>query len=145
MPLRRENMGTLKESLFAGAIAGVLWGWLCYLANYLSGIFPFEGSFAHNMLAFTFGGVVFGIVASGLLYVAGRYLPFRQILYRAVCVSVSLWIVLRLTGDFLSIMEPERYHLVTPETVQGFLLALALGAILGTVLKRGEARAAGHA
>ncbi|HEY4708148.1 MAG TPA: hypothetical protein VII64_11875, partial [Thermodesulfobacteriota bacterium] len=67
-------MGALKESLIAGAIAGALWGWLCYLANYMSGIFPFEGSFAHNMLSFTFGGVVFGIVTSGILAVAGRFL-----------------------------------------------------------------------
>ena len=138
-------MGALKESLIAGAIAGVLWGWLCYLANYMSGIFPFEGSFAHNMLSFTFGGVVFGIVTSGILAVAGRFLPFRRLLYRAVFVSASVWIVLRLAGDMLSMMEPGRYHLVTPQTVQGFLLALALGAILGMLLKKGEARAAGNA
>jgi len=135
----------LKESLIAGAIAGVLWGWLCYLANYMSGIFPFEGSFAHNMLSFTFGGVVFGIVTSGILAVAGRFLPFRRLLYRAVFVSASVWIVLILAGDMLSMMEPGRYHLVTPQTVQGFLLALALGAILGMLLKKGEARAAGNA
>ena len=138
-------MGALKESLIAGAIAGVLWGWLCYLANYMSGIFPFEGSFAHNMLSFTFGGVVFGIVTSGILAVAGRFLPFRRLLYRAVFVSASVWIVLILAGDMLSMMEPGRYHLVTPQTVQGFLLALALGAILGMLLKKGEARAAGNA
>ena len=135
----------MKESLIAGAIAGVLWGWLCYLANYMSGIFPFEGSFAHNMLSFTFGGVVFGIVTSGILAVAGRFLPFRRLLYRAVFVSASVWIVLILAGDMLSMMEPGRYHLVTPQTVQGFLLALALGAILGMLLKKGEARAAGNA
>jgi len=138
-------MGALKESLIAGAIAGALWGWLCYLANYMSGIFPFEGSFAHNMLSFTFGGVVFGIVTSGILAVAGRFLPFRRLLYRAVFVSASVWIVLILAGDMLSMMEPGRYHLVTPQTVQGFLLALALGAILGMLLKKGEARAAGNA
>ncbi|HEY4707319.1 MAG TPA: hypothetical protein VII64_07650, partial [Thermodesulfobacteriota bacterium] len=117
----------------------------CYLANYMSGIFPFEGSFAHNMLSFTFGGVVFGIVTSGILAVAGRFLPFRRLLYRAVFVSASVWIVLILAGDMLSMMEPGRYHLVTPETMQGFLLALALGAILGMLLKKGEARAAGNA
>lgn len=138
-------MGTLKDSLLAGAIAGVLWGWLCYLANYMSGIFPFEGSFTQNLLSFTFGGVVFGIVTGGILAVAGRFLPFRQMLYKAVFVSASVWIVLRLAGDMLSMMEPERYHLVTPETMQGFLLALALGAILGVLLKKGGARATGNA
>ncbi len=134
-------MGQLKESLFAGAIAGALWGWLCYLANYLSNVFPFEGSFAHNIMAFTFGGVVFGVVTSGILFVAGRFLPFGLI-YKAIFVSASVWVVLRLGGDMLSMMEPDRYHLVTPESMQGFLLALALGAILGTLLKRGQARAA---
>lgn len=137
-------MTSLKSSIKAGAIAGVLWGWLCYLANFLSGVFPFEGSFAQNFITFSFGGAVFGVVTGGLLAVVGRFLPFRKTVFRAVFISAALWVVLRLAGDFLSMMEPERYHLVKPETVQGFFLALALGAILGLLLKKDE-RATGNA
>ncbi|WKZ33418.1 MAG: hypothetical protein QY316_03150 [Thermodesulfobacteriota bacterium] len=137
-------MTSLKSSIKAGAIAGVLWGWLCYLANFLSGVFPFEGSFAQNFITFSFGGAVFGVVTGGLLAVVGRFLPFRKTVFRAVFISAALWVVLRLAGDFLSMMEPERYHLVKPETVQGFFLALALGAILGLLLKKNE-RATGNA
>lgn len=138
-------MTSLKDSLKAGAIAGVLWGWLCYLANFISGVFPFEGSFAQNFITFSFGGAVFGVVTGGLLAVVGRFLPFRKTVFRAVFISAALWVVLRLAGDFLSMMEPERYNLVKPETVQGFFLALALGAILGLLLKKGERAATGNA
>ncbi|MBE7415161.1 MAG: hypothetical protein HS130_08005 [Deltaproteobacteria bacterium] len=138
-------MISLKNSLKAGAIAGVLWGWLCYLANFVSGVFPFEGSFAQNFITFSFGGAVFGVVTGGLLAVVGRFLPFRKTVFRAVFISAALWVVLRLAGDFLSMMEPERYHLVKPETVQGFFLALALGAILGLLLKKDERATAGNA
>lgn len=138
-------MRSLKESLLAGAAAGILWGWLCYLANYLSGVFPFEGSFAHNIVSFTFGGAVFGIVTGGLLAVIGGFLPFKGIVLKAAFVSAALWLLLRVAGDLLSVMEPHRYHVVTPETVQGLLLALALGGILGLIMRRGQARAAGNA
>ncbi|HBG47166.1 MAG TPA: hypothetical protein DDW94_09295 [Deltaproteobacteria bacterium] len=138
-------MLSIKDSLKTGALAGVLWGWLCYLANYFSGIFPFESSFTQNLLSFTFGGAVFGIVTAGLLAVLGGFLPFRRMVFKAVFISVTLWLALKFAGDILSIMEPERFHMVMPQAVQGILLALALGAILGLLLGRGRQAAAGNA
>ncbi|MFQ5736686.1 MAG: hypothetical protein ACE5GY_07470 [Thermodesulfobacteriota bacterium] len=126
-----------KESMVAGVIAGVVWGWLSMAANSVTGIFPFESSFAHNFMAFTFGGAVFGVVAGGFLNVAGRFLPFRSVLARAVVVSATLWVVLRLGGAMLSSMEPMRYHMVTPQVIQGFTLALILGTLLGITWKKG--------
>jgi len=57
--------------------------------NPVTGIFPFESTFAHNLMSFTFGGAVFGVVAGGLMAVVGPVLPFRRTVPKAVLVCAS--------------------------------------------------------
>ena len=128
----------LKEHLKSGVIAGVIWGWLAYLTNAVTGVFPFEGSFAQDIVSFSFGGAVFGVATGASLSLLGGILPFRNIVARAVLASAFIWIVLRFAGDLLSMMEPHRYHILTVETVQGLALSAALGAILGLLVRKAK-------
>jgi len=128
----------LKEHLKSGVIAGVVWGWLAYLTNAVTGVFPFEGSFAQDIVSFSFGGAVFGVATGASLALLGGLIPFRGIVARAVFASAFIWIVLRLAGDMLSMMEPHRYHLLTAETVQGLALSVVLGAILGLLVRKAK-------
>ena len=127
---------SLKQAVLAGVTAGIIWGWVAMAANSVTGIFPFESTFAHNLVSFTFGGAIFGVVAGGLMVVAGPVLPFKRTIPKAVLICASLWIILRLGGAMLSVMDSHRYHVLAPEMLQGFALALVLGALLGFTWKR---------
>lgn len=131
----------LKEHLKSGVIAGVVWGWLAYLTNAVTGVFPFEGSFAQDIVSFSFGGAVFGVATGASLALLGGLIPFKSVVARAVIASAFIWIVLRFAGDILSMMEPERYHILTVETVQGLALSVALGAILGIMVRKSKGQA----
>lgn len=131
----------IKEHLKAGVMAGILWGWLTYVTNAITGVFPFEGSFAQDLVSFSFGGAVFGVATGALLAVSGKIIPFRGVVARAVFASAVLWMTLRIAGDVLSMMEPHRYHLLTAETVQGLALSCALGAILGLFVRKANGSA----
>lgn len=124
------EMGWVR-SIFTGAIAGVVWGWIAMAINSATGIFPFEGSFAHDLVTFSIGGAVFGVVVSGFLKTAGEYMPFKGAFAKAVFTSTLLWLLLRVGGAALSSMEPSRYHVLTPQTLQGLGLAVVFGALLG--------------
>src|SRR4030066_965753 len=89
---------SLKQAVLAGVTAGIIWGWVAMAANSVTGIFPFESTFAHNLVSFTFGGAIFGIVAGALMAGAGPALPLRPTLPKAVLICGSLWVVLRLGG-----------------------------------------------
>ena len=114
---------------------GVIWGWIAMVVNSFSGAFMFEGGFAHNLVIFAVSGAVFGAVAGGLLCVLEERLPFKSLMLKAVMVSTTIWVVLRVGGAIHSNMKPSRYHNAMPQTVQGFFLAAALGIILGVILK----------
>lgn len=131
----------LKGSIVAGVGAGAVWGWAAMGVNAVSGVFPFEGSFAHNLATFTLAGALFGVVVAASLALFGAYLPFKRALPKAVFLSALLWLLLRVAGAALSHMEPDRYHVLTPETVQGLALAVVLGGILGLFWKKGIERA----
>lgn len=135
-------MSFFKDCVVRGTLGGVLWGWLAMVMNSFTGVFEFEGSFTHDLVTFSLAGAVFGFVVSGFLYMAGRYVPFKKALPKAVFVSVLVWLMLRAGGAVLSSMEPSRYHVLTPETLQGLLLSAVLGLILGFFMKDGQ-RSAG--
>ncbi|MBI5642130.1 MAG: hypothetical protein HY954_01495 [Deltaproteobacteria bacterium] len=124
-------MTFLKESLIPGLLAGIIWGMLSMVVNSVTGVMMFEGGFVHNLASFAVGGAVFGIVCGGFLPVAGRFIPFKGLFPKAVIVSAFLWLILRAGGIMLSSMEPDRYHVLTPESIQGFGLSLLLGALIG--------------
>jgi hypothetical protein len=130
------NHTGLKEALWMGVIAGVLWGWTALGVDYITGIFPIESSIAHNLASFTIGGALLGVVAGGLLALVGGYLPFKGTLIKAVSVTLGLWLLLRLGGMFLSGMDHHRYHQEVSQTIQGFVLAAVMGIFLGLLWKK---------
>jgi hypothetical protein len=131
--------GDFKNGVVAGVLAGVLWGCGSMLVNSISGAFVFEHSTAFNLVVFAVGGAIFGVITSGFLVLLGNRLPFKGVFPKAVLVSTSLWVVLRLGGEGLAITVPERYHPDVPQTIQGFLLAVALGAVLNLFWKKNPA------
>ena len=124
-----------KRGIMLGAVAGIIWGWVAMAVNAVSGAFAFENSLMHNLISFAVGGAVFGIVVNGFLGLLQRLLPFKSILLNAVLLSVVFWLMLRIGGAMLSSVEPDRYHIITAQSIQGFVLAIIMGFILGTLWK----------
>lgn len=124
-----------KRGIMLGAIAGVIWGWIAMLVNAISGAFQFENSVVQNLVNFAAGGAVFGIVVSGFLNLLRERLPFKNIFLKTIFISTVLWVILRIGGMLLSSIEPERFHFVTAQSVQGFVLAVIMGCILGVLWK----------
>ena len=124
-----------KKGVILGTIAGVIWGWVAMAVNVVSGAFAFENSLMHNLSSFAIGGAVFGVVVNGFLGLLQRLLPFKSILLNAVLLSVVFWLMLRISGAMLSSVEPDRYHIITAQSIQGFVLAIIMGFILGTLWK----------
>ena len=124
-----------KNRIFLSFLAGIVWGWVAIGVNIISGAFLFENYMLHNIVTFTIGGAIFGIVVGALLSLSHEWLPFKNIFLKTVFLSVILWGVLMIGGIVLSTIEPERYHIVVPQTVQGFVLAIIMGGLLGSLLK----------
>ncbi len=134
----------LKRGAGLGLAAGVAWGLLASLINALTGVFPFEQGVLHTMITFAAGGGVFGIVAGGFMALVHDRLPTRSPYAKAVLLTTCIWLILRAGAGALSWMNPLRYHAVPSETIQGFLLVVLMGLILGAVWSlgvRGVARA----
>lgn len=129
-------MQFLKKIVFYGLIAGILWGWASMVLNSITGIFRPEMGFIHDIISFSVGGAVFGVVVSGFLYGVWNFIPFKKAHTKAIFVSMVLWLALRVGGAGLSMMAPERYHVLTPETLQGLILSGMLGAFLGLLWAR---------
>ncbi len=96
--------------------------------------FPYEAGFLHNFITFSIGGGVFGVVVGGFIWLLGDFIPFKGRIPRAVAISVSLWVLLTAGGVVLSGIRPERYHIVTYQTIQGLFLSVVLGIFFGIFL-----------
>ena len=129
-----------KKDIMLGAIAGIVWGWIALSVNAATGAFPFENTLLHLLIIFAAGGAIFGIIVSGFLSLLKERLPFENIFIKAVMVSLVLWIILRGGGTLLSSIEPERYHPETAQSIQGFILAIVMGCILGILWKINKTR-----
>lgn len=127
-----------KRGIISGVIAGVVWGCLAITINTASRAFIFEETLLHRLITFTAGGVVFGIVVSGVLSLTHHFMPSKNIFLEAVFVSAVLWGILEVGGVLLHLTNPERYHLVAAQTIQGFVLAVIMGGILGLFRKIGK-------
>lgn len=127
----QSESADLRRSIITGILAGGTWGWVALIVNAISGAFPFEGGLLHNLITFTLGGAVFGVVAGAFLNLLQAWLPFKSIISRAVFISSAIWVILRVGGTFLSSACPVRYHRVTAQTVQGLMLSVLLGLMLG--------------
>lgn len=120
-----------KDGLAADLAAGVLWGWLSLFVNALTGVFTPEAGFIYDLGSFGLAGVINAFVAGGLLSLFMAHLPGRSVMLKAVTVSVIVWLVLRAGAMMLSHIDPERYHVATWESLQGFALAVLLGVLIG--------------
>ncbi len=125
----------LKDGLLAGITGGVIWGILAMAVNSITGIFPFEHPLLYNLVMFVTGGAIFGIVTGGILAAGWSVLPVESAILRATVVSVFVWMVLRGGGLVLSYMNPYRYHAVFIEAVQGLVLSILLGVVVGIVVR----------
>ncbi|OGQ57426.1 MAG: hypothetical protein A3J24_03890 [Deltaproteobacteria bacterium RIFCSPLOWO2_02_FULL_53_8] len=119
-----------KNTIFADLAAGVLWGWLSMVVNAVTGIFPPETGFVHDLGTFGLAGAVNAFVAGGLLSIFMTRLPVRSNLLKAVMISVFVWLALRAGAMMLSHIDPERYHVATWESLQGLVLSALLGALI---------------
>lgn len=122
-----------KDGIIAGAVGGVLWGFVSMAVNSATGVFTPETGLLHDTISFALGGGLFGVVAGGIIGVGGRLIPFGNVYARSVFTSTLIWMLLRVGGAMLSAIEPERYHVLTPDTVQGVLLSALLGAMIAGV------------
>ncbi len=136
--MKSNESSNLKDRFVYSAVAGVVWGLVAMGINNMTGVFAFESTFAHNLVSFIFGGVVFSIVSGGILYFAWGVLPFKGYLPKALIVTTFLWLILRGGGVLLSHMDPHRYHVLTPESIQGLGLAVLLGLFLGLFWRLGS-------
>lgn len=116
--------------------SGVFWAWAAFAAGSVSGVTAYEGTIGHNIVSFTFAGAVLGVVVGGLLEILKGVLPMRGMVSKAVFLSVAVWVLLKAAGTMLSVMEPDRYHVINAESFQGLGMAVLLGVILGIVKKR---------
>lgn len=129
-----------KRGIGAGAVAGIVWGWLAIAANAVTGAFPFENSILYNLASASIGGAIFGIVVGGFFALTYDVIPFKGVFRKAVFLSTAIWLLLRTTGFFLSTIDPDRFHAVMIQTLQGFVLAILMGCVLGMLWRRGEER-----
>ncbi|MEK6546055.1 MAG: hypothetical protein AABZ28_05950 [Nitrospinota bacterium] len=128
----REGM---MDYLKNGIIAGGLWGLIAMGVNSITGIFSFEYSILHNLITFTVGGAIFGIVTGGILTLIHNRLPFKSSFGKAVLLTTCIWVVLEMGGLLLSSDNPMRYHPNVQQSIQGLLLAVLMGSVMGVLLQ----------
>ncbi len=134
------EQGNLKKGICLGILSGIVWGWISILVNYITGVFPFEESLLKEVITFSFGGAIFGMVIGGFMSLIGDRLPFKSSLPNAIFISTAVWLVLRIGGVLLSYNDPGRFHPDAAQTLQGFMLAIVLGLILTTFWNIGKKR-----
>ncbi len=115
-----------------GILSGIVWGWVSILVNYVTGVVPFEESLLHEVITFSFGGAIFGMVIGGFMSLVGKKLPFKSLLPNAIFVSVAVWLIIRFGGVLLSYNNSGRFHPDTAQALQGFVMTIVLGLILAT-------------
>ncbi len=124
--------GNLKNGIIVGSLSGIVWGLVAIPVNLITGVFPFEENLLREVITFSFGGAIFGMVIGGFLSLIGKRLPFKSSSLKAISVSVAIWSILRIGGVLLSYSNPERFLPDRDQTIQGFVMAIVLGLILAT-------------
>lgn len=122
-----------KRGIGSGVVAGIVWGWLAMVIYAVTGISPAEHSILYNMFPFTIGGVVFGILSGGILALIHDRLPFKTSFGKAVLLTIWIWLMLHVVGFLLSMIDSGRYHYSSRDAVNGLMLFVLLGSILGAV------------
>lgn len=122
-----------KRGIGSGVVAGIVWGWLAMIIHTVTGISSAEHSILYNMFPFTTGGIIFGIVSGGILALIHDRLPLKTSFGKAVMLTTCIWLILHVGGFLLSLIDSGRYHYSSREAVQGLMLFVLLGGILGAV------------
>lgn len=122
-----------KRGIGSGVVAGIVWGWLAMIIHAVTGISPSEHSIPYNMFSYTTGGLIFGILSGGILALIHDRLPFKTSFGKAVLLTTWIWLILHFGGFLLSLIDSMRYHYSSREAVQGLMLFILLGGILGVV------------
>lgn len=122
-----------KRRIASGVVAGIVWGWLAMIIHAITGISPVEHSILYNMFPFTIGGGIFGAFSGGILALIHDRLPFKSSFGKAVLLTIWIWLILHIGGFLLSLIDSGRYHYSSRQAVQGLMLFVLLGGILGVV------------
>jgi len=133
------NMGACirwKDSIYAGVMGGILWGWMILLLNNLTHAFHTEQGIFYNIFIFPAGGALLGALVAIMTELFYELIPFPGLTYKIVFVSVAIWTLLRIGGSILSLIKPERYHQSMPATIQGFVFAILMGLLIGFFMAR---------
>ncbi|MBI5682655.1 MAG: hypothetical protein HZC45_05765 [Deltaproteobacteria bacterium] len=125
-----------RKGIVLGAASGILWGWIAIGVNVITSAFPFEQTPLQHIITFGVGGAVFGIVVSGFLNLLQGWLPFKSSITKGVYIAIFLWIVLFGGAYGLALTTPDRYNFNVPQAIQGLVLAVVLGIMLGYFWKR---------
>ncbi len=118
-----------------GVLSGVLLGIIGIIVNTITSAFPFEMNIVMLLVTFSIGGAIFGVVVGGLMAVTDSLFLIDRPVIRAVALSAGFWAILRLVGSALTMADHERYHPVMVQSIQGLVLAIALGVIFGLIWK----------
>jgi len=124
----------IGKGVMNGSLAGVACGVIMIVLNQVTGAFPFENSLLHNLIAFSVGGALYGVLSGVIMSLLSGKLSFSDRVL-AVAVSVSIWTLLRTIGAMLAGLDPLRFHSDTSQTVQGLVFSILLGLILGSIWK----------
>lgn len=122
-----------KQGLNKGIIAGVIWGWIALGLSLTIGALEFESGLWHNLVTFSVGGALFGMILGAFMVLLEQRLPFKKCYVKTLFLSISLWLILRFGGVLLSSVDLVRYQAHMSQSVYGFLMTLVLGSILGVV------------
>lgn len=125
-----------KEGVATGSLAGIFWGWIVIAVNYTTGAFAFEFTIIQNLFVASVAGGLLGALSGLFLSTIGRKLPFKSVIMQAVFISTSIWLTLRITGFAMTYVDHHRYHPVMSQSIQGLLLSVVLGCILGVLWRR---------
>ncbi len=129
------NKNLLFKGFSLGTVAGVLYGLAGIVLNQVTGAFPFEMNLTSLFGTFAVGGAIFGVIAGCLMSVTDNLFLAERPVSRAVIISVGFWLSLRFGAALLTMHDSHRYHPVYEQSIQGLLLSVILGLILGLLWK----------
>jgi hypothetical protein len=123
------------KGISIGVVSGALCGWAGIVVNQITGAFPIEMNAMLLIVTFAIGGAVSGVVVAGLMAVTNDLFLTDRPIFKAVVFSVGFWFALRIGAVMLTVQDPTRFHPVMEQSVQGLLMALLLGVVLGCMWK----------
>ncbi|VAX21662.1 hypothetical protein MNBD_NITROSPINAE01-1291 [hydrothermal vent metagenome] len=129
------NKNLLFKGFSLGTVAGVLYGLAGIVFNQVTGAFAFEMSITSLLGTFAVGGAIFGVIAGCFMSVTDNLFLKERPVSRAVIISVGFWLALRFGAASLTMHDSHRYHPVYEQSLQGLVLAVILGLILGLLWK----------